>query len=86
MSWKLTRHHRPHDEEVIHVVRDEWVCPERGMLETEAVRDANEVYGKKVGEPEWQETEMPGSPVEFIWIIDEGLWYSLTELAEELKG
>ncbi len=86
MSWKLTRHHRPYDEEVIRVVRDEWVRPERGMLETEAVRDANEVYGGKVGEPEWQEMEMPGSPVGLIWIVDEGLWYSLVKLAEELEG
>ena len=84
-QWQLTRNHRPNDDEqIVRLVRDEWVRPERGTLEAEALGDANKVYGGGVGEPVWE--EMHVSPVTLVWIIDYGLWYSLTELAEELEG
>ncbi len=84
-QWQLTRNHRPNDDEqIVREVRDAWVSPERGILEAEALRHAREIRGGGVGEPVWE--EMHVSPVALVWIIDYGLWYSLTELAGDLEG
>jgi len=79
--WRLIRHHRAAIGDMSEYA---WVRPNLEMAKSDASRDAQEIHGEVVGDPEWVKRE--SDPVTYVWEIDSDHWYTLTELAEELGG
>ena len=79
--WRLIRHHRAAIGDMAEYV---WVRPNLEMAKSDAASDAQEIHGKVVGDPEWVKRE--SDPVTYVWEIDSDHWYSLTQLAEELRA
>ncbi len=79
--WRLIRHHRAAIGDMAEYA---WVRSDLEMAKSDAVRDAKEIHGEAVGDPEWVERE--SDPETLVWEIDPDHWYTLTQLAEELEG
>ena len=73
--WRLVHHHRA---AIGNLMEYAWVRPNLKIAKLDAARDAQEIHGEVIGDPEWVERE--SDSVTLVWEIDPDHWYTITEL------